>query len=343
MLNMQKKILIVGAGLSGATIARELADNGYEILIIDKKPHIAGHCFDFTSNEGIRIHKYGPHIFHTSNQLVIDWLKKFTKWVDYEHKVLAKLNNGILVPFPPNTEPLKNVKYDELIDTFYRPYSEKMWGKSLEDLNPKIINRVPVRSDDEDRYFPNDKFQKLPSQGYTKLVENLLEHPSIKVELNTNFSKQMQKNVLHTFNSMPIDEYFDFCFGELPYRSIKFHHRVINENKISNNSVINFTDSGKYTRETEWKNFPNHGHNPFKTQLTREEPCDYKDNNFERYYPINDADGENRKKYNKYKKIIPKNITFIGRCGQYVYIDMDQAVSSSLALSRKFIKSGEIN
>ena len=121
MLNMQKKILIVGAGLSGATIARELADNGYEILIIDKKPHIAGHCFDFTSNEGIRIHKYGPHIFHTSNQLVIDWLKKFTVWVDYEHKVLAKLNNGTLVPFPPNTETLKKVKYDELIDTFYRP------------------------------------------------------------------------------------------------------------------------------------------------------------------------------------------------------------------------------
>lgn len=342
---MQKNnnILIVGAGLSGATIARELAENGYEVLIIDKKQHIAGHCFDFISSDGIRIHKYGPHIFHTSNQSVIDWLNKFTKWVNYEHKVLAKLNNGETVPFPPNIETLKSVAYDDLIDTFYRPYTEKMWGKSLEELNPKIINRVPIRSDDEDKYFPKDKFQKLPYEGYTKLVENILTHPSIKIQLNTCFDESMQKNVLHTFNSMPIDEYFNFCFGELPYRSIKFHHRTLKKRKENSNSVINFTDRSKYTRETEWKNFPAHGNNPFKTQLTKEEPCDYRDNNFERYYPIIDANGENRKKYNKYKKIIPKNTTFIGRCGQYVYIDMDQAVSSSLAVSRKFMESREIN
>jgi UDP-galactopyranose mutase len=342
-LQKNNNILIVGAGLSGATIARELAENGYEVLIIDKKQHIAGHCFDFISSDGIRIHKYGPHIFHTSNQLVIDWLKKFTKWVNYEHKVLAKLNNGETVPFPPNIETLKSVGYDDLIDTFYRPYTEKMWGKSLEELNPKIINRVPIRSDDEDRYFPKDKFQKLPYEGYTKLVENILTHPSIKIQLNTCFDESMQKDVLHTFNSMPIDEYFNFCFGELPYRSIKFHHRTLDKRKENSNSVINFTDKSKYTRETEWKNFPAHGNNPFKTQLTKEEPCDYRDNNFERYYPIIDADGENRKKYNKYKKIIPKNTTFIGRCGQYVYIDMDQAISSSLALSRKFMESRGIN
>ena len=337
-MSENKNILIVGAGLSGATIARKLAESGYKIIIIDKKDHVAGHCFDYKSDDGIRIHKYGPHIFHTSNNLVINWLSKFTNWVDYEHKVVAKLFDGRLVPFPPNKTTLEYVAHDDLLDTFYRPYSEKMWGKTLEELNPKIIHRVPIRPDNEDRYFPKDKFQKLPSEGYTKLVENLLNHPSIELRLNTKFEKSMQKNILHTFNSMPIDEYFDFCFGELPYRSIKFHHKVLDKNKKTNNAVINFTDTKKFTRVTEWKNFPSHGENRLKTQLTLEEPCDYTENNHERYYPINDADGINRKKYREYSDIVPKNLTFIGRCGQYIYIDMDQAVSSSLSLSRKFIE-----
>lgn len=341
MNESKNTILIVGSGLSGATIARELAENGFHVVVIDRKDHIAGHCYDYNLENGIRVHKYGPHIFHTSNETVISWLSRFTTWIDYEHKVVARLDDGKLVPFPPNKATLESVEYTNLVDTFYRPYTEKMWGKTLEELNPKILRRVPIRNDHEDRYFPNDKFQKLPEHGYTQLIDNILDHSSIEVRLNTPFNKDEHSHYFHIFNSMPIDEYFEFRFGELPYRSIKFHHTVFDQRSKSSHAVINFTDTDKFTRETEWKNFPGHGENIHETIVTKEEPCDYRDNNYERYYPVNDAAGENRATYQKYKELTPEKMTFIGRCGQYVYIDMDQAVSSSLGLSRKFLEALE--
>jgi len=332
-----KKILIVGAGLSGVTIARQLADSGFEVTVIDKKNHVGGHCFDYFDDSGIRVHKYGPHIFHTSNELVVKWLSQFTDWIDYEHRVVAKINSGDLVIFPPNLSTLKKISKDNLVDTFYRPYSEKMWGIKLEELNPKIINRVPIREDYEDRYFPKETFQKLPKNGYTSLVENILDHKKIKIKLNFAFDKKLAGDFYHVFNSMPIDEYFNYKFGQLPYRSIKFHHELHNISQLSKHPVVNYTDNSVYTRHTEWKHFPNHGDSKNQTLVTREEPCDYRENNFERYYPVIDMDGENRKLYQKYKTNIPDNMTFIGRCGMYVYINMDQAISSSLSLSKKFI------
>ena len=343
MTNIAKKrILIIGAGISGSTIARKLAENGYEIDLIEKKNHIAGNCYDFIDENGIRIHKYGPHLFHTSKKDVINWLSRFTDWIDYKHQVVSQLSNGDLVPFPPNIETLKKVKKEDLINIFYRPYTEKMWGTKLEQINKGILNRVPIRKDSENCYFPKDTFQKLPKNGYTCLIDKMLNHENIKLRINFDYKKEMSDAYFHTFNSMPIDEFFNYKFGDLPYRSIKFHHKIENINRFSRYPVINFTDTkNPYTRQTEWKNFPNNERTKNITVITKEEPCDYKENNKERYYPVNDKKGLNRKLYQKYADLVPKNITFIGRCGLYVYINMDEAVSSALVKAKSFINKFE--
>ena len=325
-----KNFLVVGAGLSGLTIARELADAGHRVTIIDKRSHIAGNAYDFINNHGIRVHKYGPHLFHTNNKTVLEYLSRFTEWVPYEHRVKAQLSDGTYVPFPPNR--LTKELVEDVVETFYRPYTKKMWGKELEDVNPTILQRVPGRDDDEDRYFPNDEFQYMPKYGYTYMCENMRDHDNIDLHLNTEFDPHFEESGYdHIFNSMPIDEYYGYTFGELEYRSIKFHTMNIPAVRLLPATTVNFTNDSKYTRVTEWKNIPLHGWNDAHTTLTFEEPCDYKENNMERYYPINDFD--NKERYLKYKAIENKNMTFIGRCGQYVYIDMHQAVNSALRIA----------
>lgn len=331
-----KKILIVGAGLSGSVIARELAEFGNKITIIDKRIHIAGNTFDYINEHGIRIHKYGPHLFHTNNEKVFKWLSRFTNWIPYKHKVKAILNDGNLVTLPINAETRKIVGDENLIETFIRPYSEKMWGMKLEELDPQIINRVPMRDDDNEFYFPNDKFQYMPENGYTELINNILNHDNIEIKLNTSFEKNIESKYDHIFNSMPIDEYFDFCFGELPYRSIKFHNTNLPVSRLFPVSVVNFTNNSKFTRIVEWKNIPNSEWNNEYTTVTHEEPCDYKENNNERYYPVKDIYGKNREIYNKYQNLVPKKITFIGRLGLYSYLDMDQCVNSALTIANNF-------
>jgi UDP-galactopyranose mutase len=206
-----------------------------------------------------------------------------------------------------------------------------MWGKELEDVNPNILQRVPGRDDDEDRYFPNDEFQYMPKYGYHYMCQNMIDHENISVSLNLGFDKRMENDFDHVFNSMPIDEYYDFEFGELEYRSIKFHNMNIPAVRLLPSTTVNFTNDSKYTRVTEWKNIPLHGSNDTYTTLTFEEPCDYKENNMERYYPVNDY--INKERYLKYKGIDNPKTTFIGRCGQYVYIDMHQAVNSALRIA----------
>ncbi|WP_395689885.1 UDP-galactopyranose mutase [Aestuariivirga sp.] len=334
------EVLVVGAGLSGSIIARELADGGIPVTLIEKRSHVAGNCYDYIHASGIRVHKYGPHIFHTSNKKVFGWLSRFTGWVPYEHKVVAKLASGQLVPFPPNRQTVSQVRPDDLEEVFYRPYSEKMWGIGLERLSGAVTGRAAARiNEDEDRYFPDDIYQCLPTPGYTELVRNILDHRLITVSLETGFSKSMERNFAHVFNSMAIDEYFDFRFGDLPYRSIVFHHSLMNIERASNFPVINYTDRSPYTRITEWKNFPGHGNVQDCTLLTQEQPCDYKDNNQERYYPVNDRHGLSRRTFLQYKSLCPANMTFVGRCGQYAYLDMDQAASSALAVARRFLSA----
>ena len=333
-----KSILIVGAGFSGAVIARELAEAGHRVTVIDQRNHIGGNAYDYDL-EGIRIHKYGPHLFHTNNKEVVDWLSKFTEWVDYKHKVKAQLDDGTYVTLPVNRETKEIVGEENILDTFFRPYTLKMWGKTLDELDPSIINRIPTRDDDNELYFPNDEYQMMPKDGYTKLFENIFKHKYIKVFTGTKFSTSMEKKYDHVFNSMPIDEYFKYKHGELPYRSIKFHHKTVPMARVLPTATVNFTHDGPYTRVTEWKNIPNHGKDPKQTIITYEEPCDYKDNNKERYYPVKDVDGVNRETYKKYKEMVDTDrMTFIGRCGMYVYVDMHQAISSALATAKRFLK-----
>ena len=332
------KILVVGAGFAGATVARILAEEGHEITIIDKRDHVAGNAYDYTNEYGIRVHKYGPHLFHTNNKKVFDFLGRFTEWVPYRHKAKAQLEDGRYVPFPANRITKEIVGEENILDIFFRPYTRKMWGKELEELDPSIIKRVPVKDNDNEDYFPKDNYQALPLFGYTDLVTRMLDHENIDVTLNASFDKVWLNYSDHCFNSMPIDEYFDFHHGELPYRSIKFHNADLPMSKVLPTTTVNFTHDGPYTRVTEWKNMPCHGYNSNFTTLTYEEPCDYRDNDMERYYPVKDVDGENRKRYEKYKEMISPNMTFIGRCGQYVYVDMHQAVNSSIQVAEKFIK-----
>lgn len=335
-------VLIVGAGLTGCTIARCLADAGHHCIVVDRRKHIAGNAFDSVNKLGILKHNYGPHLFHTSNQKVIDFLSRFTEWTDYKHKVKAQLEDGRLVTLPINQETKSIVGAENCVEIFIRPYSEKMWGLPLERIDQKIISRVPMRDDLNELYFPDDTFQALPSKGYTALVQNMLEHPNITLNLETDFDKECLTDFDHVFHSGAIDEFLDFKFGPLPYRSIKFHDVNVPVKKMYPVSIVNFTDTGKFTRVVEWKNLPNHGNHETHTTLTFEEPCDYQQNNMERYYPVKDTAGKFKADYNQYKEYAAKHfptVTFCGRLGLYAYLDMHQAVSSSLKLAENWINT----
>jgi len=333
-------ILIVGAGFSGAVLARQLVDNNPDIYIdlIDERDHIGGNAYDYTNKHGIRIHKYGPHLFHTNNEIVWNWISRYGEWVEYYHKVKALLNDGRYVTLPVNKETKKIVGEENVIKTFFAPYTYKMWGKTIEELDPGIIKRIPIRDDDNELYFPNDKYQFLPKDGYTAVFDEILSHKRITVSLSTPYERQMESaGYAHIFNAMPIDEYFNYKHGELPYRSIKFHNVDLPLKKVLPSTVVNFTHDGPYTRMTEWKNMAAHGENNQWTSLTYEEPCDYRDNNMERYYPVKDIAGDNKRTYKKYKEMVKPNMTFIGRCGMYAYIDMHQAINSSLQTATKYL------
>jgi UDP-galactopyranose mutase len=366
---MSKRILIVGAGFAGAVYARELAMHGYGVDVIDRRPHVAGNAFDQVSPEGIRVHVYGPHLFHTNNEKVVRWIGQFGEFVHYEHRVQALLADGRCVPLPINrttinlvfgvnlvtpeqasnylselavpTESPRNAADwlnsrigIRLTDLLFRPYTRKMWNLDLEDLAADVVRRVPLRLDAEDRYFAGDRFQILPKHGYERLFQNILDHPRIRVTLNQPFDKTMLNACDHVFSSMAIDEFFDYRFGALPYRSIRFHHRAAPaEQWRSSASVLNFTDDGPRTRETDWQLLPFHREvsGPSRT-LTQEEPCDYGANNNERYYPVKTSDGRHQRVYEQYKKLAETvgNVNFIGRCGTYQYLDMHQVINQCL-------------
>lgn len=333
------RVLVVGAGFSGAVIAHELNKAGHQVTVIDERDHIGGNAYDYTNEYGIRIHKYGPHIFHTNNEKVYKWITQFGEWTPYKHKAKAILSDGQYVSFPINKEAKDAVGEENIIDTFFRPYTYKMWGKTIEELDPSVLKRVSIKDDYNEYYFPDDAYQALPNEGYTKVFEEILK--GINVCLKVKFKHHMESYYDHTFNSMAIDEYFDYKYGELPYRSIKFHHATLPTPKVLPTACVNMTHEGPYTRMTEWKNFPVHGVNDQYTTITYEEPCDYKTNDHERYYPVKDIDGSNRIIYNSYKQLIKDNVTFIGRCGMYVYVDMHQAINSALAVANKFLEKNK--
>lgn len=335
-------IAIVGAGLSGATAARLLADAGRDVMICDVRHHLAGNAYDFIdSTTGIRVHKYGPHLFHTKSRRVWEFVNRFAMFYSYEHRVVALLPDGRKVPFPPNDrtrEVLDDLGLDP-VDVFYRPYTRKMWGRLLEEVAPSIIKRVPARDGDEDRYFPTDDFQGLPVEGYDGMVRRMLDHPRIRIRLGVDF-RYMSDDFEHVFNTSPIDVWHGLVHGPLRYRSIRFHRVDLPLPSYSRHVTINFTHDEKFTRVTEWKNLPgNSDVSRTETILTFEEPCDYDQNNLERYYPI--ADDENKSRHEKYRSISEQNVTHMGRCGSYAYLDMDQAINQAMQAVEKYLRRDE--
>jgi UDP-galactopyranose mutase len=307
---------------------------------------------------------------------IVDWLKRFGAFIPYEHRVTALLPCGALAPLPVNrttvnlvfgeclrtedemaaflrrmalpcdrpgnaAEYLASCIGTRLTDLFFRPYTRKMWNLELEEMEAAVVKRIPLRYDGEDRYFPGDRFQFLPRDGYTALVDAILDHPEIGVSTGTPFDKRMQAGFDFCFNSMPIDEYFESCLGPLPYRSIRFHHRSeAGSYALGTTPVVNFTDNGRFTRQTDWSCLPGHAtRETGRKTVTLEEPCDYRDNDMERYYPIKTQDGRNDALYERYKDLARKEtkLRFIGRCGTYQYLDMDQVVNQSLQGARAWI------
>ena len=370
-----QSVLVVGAGFAGAVYARILAEHGLCVDVIDRRPHIAGNAYDETAPSGVRVHRYGPHLFHTNMKPVVDWLSRFGSFLPYEHRVEALLPDARYAPLPVNrttvnlvfgtslqtesevkshlarlaipsaaprnaAEHLNSRIGSTLTDLFFRPYTKKMWELDLEDLDAAVVKRIPLRFDDEDRYFPDDVYQMLPADGYTALFANILDHDNIKVILNTSFDRSLMQGYRHCFNSMAIDEYFGEMFGPLPYRSIRFQHR---DEAVTygqgTTSVINFTDDRPYTRQTDWSLLPGHDVGMLSKTITLEQPCDYRDNNLERYYPVKTSDGRNDTIYRKYRDLAEHEqvTSFIGRCGTYQYLDMHQVINQSITGAKAWI------
>lgn len=375
-----KPVLVVGAGFAGAVYARTLADHGIDVHVIDRRPHIGGNAYDEVMPNGTRIHRYGPHLFHTNMKHVVDWMKRFGSFVPYEHRVQALLDNGQCVPLPinratvnaifnvslasgeemcsflqkqsiPCEAPRNAAEYlyaqigKQLTDLFFRPYTRKMWEMDLEDLDAAVVKRIPICYGDDDRYFPDDTYQILPEHGYTAVFQNILDHPRITVTLDTPFGRGFCKDYSHCFNSMAIDEYFNETLGQLPYRSLHFHHREETETyKCGEAPIINFTDDRPYTRQTDWSRMPCHAARNTLRTLTLEQPCDYRDNGHERYYPVKTSDGRFEALYQRYCALAEKepHMTFIGRCGTYRYLDMHQVINQSLKGAEMWLENNRL-
>ena len=367
---MKYDYLVVGAGLFGSTLAYLLKEKGKKVLVVEKRDHIAGNIYTY-DDEGIDVHKYGAHIFHTSDKEVWDFVNKFVHMNNFINSPLAKYHNKYYhLPFNMNTfcEVWSDVKTSEdakrkineeikaanikeptnleeqaisLVGTsifkiLIKEYTEKQWGKDCKELPPFIIKRLPVRFEFNNNYF-NDIYQGIPIEGYTFLVESLLK--DIDVRLNTDFNKNKQEltsladKIIYTG---PLDEYFNYCFGYLEYRSLRFDIETVNVDSYQGNAVVNYTDhSVPYTRIIEHKYFKEiSNHN--KTVITKEYPIDWK-LGLERYYPVNDD--KNNALYQKYLLEAKKhpNIIFGGRLGTYKYLDMDDTIIEAFKLFKEII------
>lgn len=363
------KILIIGAGLFGATCARELTKNGETCQVIDKKDHIGGNCYAY-NKEGINIHKYGPHIFHTNNRYIwnyINTLSEFNNFI-YRPKVIYKDNlysfpinlltlnqlygiktpqeakdliNRVRVPIknPQNLEEwcLSTIGKD-LYKIFFKNYSTKQWGKHPVNLPASLGTRIPFRTNFNDNYF-NDKYQGIPTDGYAALFKNMLA--GIPVHLNTNFNDD-QEYFKNKYNLIiftgSIDDYYQHVYGGLPYRSLYFETQRLNTEDFQGNSVINFTDNAAFTRIIEHKHFDITQKKKSYTIITREYPKSFILGQNDAYYPINTED--NVRLFNKYKKLSTKDTTvyFGGRLGEYKYYNMDQTIESALSLVKNIGK-----
>ena len=357
--------LIVGAGFAGAVAAERLAGMGKSILLVEKRGHLGGNCYDCYDEAGILIHRYGPHIFHTNSKEVWDYLSRFTSWLPYEHRVLANYHGQILT-LPVNLNTLYEL-YDQktasaleekLISYFgrgqkisilelrqnndpdfkdlaevvyekiYLTYTKKQWGVPPEELDPQVTERVPIWLDRDNRYF-KDKYQGMPKEGYTKIFERLLDHSAIKVVLNKDYKELLGKvDYQKMIYTGPIDYYFDYKFGALPYRSLKFEFETLGIENFQEVAVVNYTGQEPFTRITEFKHLTDQ--KIPKTTILREYPEEYLPGKNIPCYPI--PKKENFKLYERYKGETDKleNVIFIGRLAEYRYYNMDEVVGRAL-------------
>ena len=358
-------VMVIGAGFAGAVMAERLAaDGGKRVLVVDRRPHIGGNAFDHQDAAGIMIHQYGPHIFHTNSPAIFEYLSRFTEWRPYEHRVLADVD-GQLVPMPINrttlnmlygldlqteaeveaflnarSEPIEPIRTSadvviakigqELYEKFFRGYTRKQWGMDPSELDKSVTARVPTRTDTDDRYF-QDRFQAMPRDGYTRMFERMLDHPNIDLLLGVEYSAVRDAYPHdHLVFTGPVDEYFNYCYGRLPYRSLRFEHRTVEQEWHQPVAVVNYPDEEvPYTRVTEYKHLT--GQSADRTSLSFEYPSATGDP----YYPIPRA--ENQALYKRYEALALKEqgVSFVGRLATYRYYNMDQVVGQALATYRK--------
>ena len=351
--------LIVGAGFAGSVLAERLASQaGKRVLLIDRRSHIGGNAYDKYNDDGILIHPYGPHIFHTNSERIFDYLGQFTDWRPYEHRVLAQVD-GKLLPIPINrttvnalyglslgteeeceaflaarAEPVGHCRTSEdvvvskvgreLYEKFFRGYTRKQWGRDPSELDAQVTARVPTRTNTDDRYF-TDAFQYMPRHGYTRMFENMLRHPNIKVMLNTDYREVRAlipcREIIFTG---PVDEYFDYKYGRLPYRSLEFKHETLDTERHLPVAVVNYPNDHEYTRITEFKQLTGQEH--AKTGIVYEYPRAEGDP----YYPI--PSPECSALYARYKDLADnaRGVHFVGRLATYKYYNMDQVVGQAL-------------
>jgi UDP-galactopyranose mutase len=355
--------LIVGAGFAGSVLAERLArGSNKKVLILDRRNHVGGNAYDHYDQAGILVHRYGPHIFHTNSKDIFDYLSRFTGWRNYEHRVLASVD-GQLLPIPINLDTINKLyglslnttqveeflqaraeKRDtirtsedvvvskvgrELYEKFFRGYSRKQWGLDPSELDASVTSRVPTRTNRDDRYF-TDAYQSMPSLGFTRMFENMLDHPNIKILLNADYREVLKyvpfRKMIYTG---PIDEYFDFRYGKLPYRSLHFKHETHDRPIFQPAPVINYPNEHAFTRVTEMKYLTGQEH--AKTSILYEFPSQEGDP----YYPV--PRPENSLLYKKYHALASEtpNTHFVGRLATYRYYNMDQVVGSALTLYGK--------
>jgi UDP-galactopyranose mutase len=352
--------LIVGAGFAGSVLAERLARGaGKKVLLVDRRPHIGGNAYDCYDQAGILIHKYGPHIFHTNSREVFEYLSDFTRWRPYEHRVRASVD-GQLVPIPINldtinqlyglkltspemeaffssvAEPRESIRTSEdvvvarvgreLYEKFFRGYTRKQWGLDPSQLDAMVTARVPVRTNRDDRYF-SDTYQAMPLHGYTRMFENMLDHDNIKVLLNCDY-REVAGFIPHEkmIYTGPVDEFFDYRYGKLPYRSLRFDFETVNQEWVQPVAVINYPNEHLYTRVTEFKHLTGQEHRT--STLVYEHPQAEGDP----YYPV--PRPENAEIYKKYQELAEArpDVHFVGRLATYKYYNMDQVVGQALSV-----------
>ncbi|HEX4166708.1 MAG TPA: UDP-galactopyranose mutase [Bryobacteraceae bacterium] len=362
--------LVVGAGFAGAVVAERMSRQfDKRVLLIDKRKHVGGNAYDHLDEHGVLVHRYGPHIFHTNSQQVFDYLSQFTAWRNYEHHVLASVD-GKLVPVPINlntinlmyglglqsereaaeflaarAEPRDFIRTSEdvviskvgrdLYEKLFRSYTRKQWGKDPSELDAQVTARIPVRTNRDNRYF-TDRFQAMPKHGFTRMFEKMLDHSKITLQLGCDYADVIKEvKYREAIYTGPVDEFFDYRFGKLPYRSLRFRHETRNCERFQSVAVVNYPNEHAYTRITEFKHLTGQSHR--QTSIVYEYPT----NEGDPYYPV--PTPENAALYKRYADLAARqaNVHFVGRLATYRYYNMDQVVAQALTVCKQLMGVSE--